>query len=46
MVDASDIISLERLLRPLRKELTPDMASALLRLKADAKVQSALRFTR
>jgi len=40
MVDASDLISMERLLRPLRRELTSDMADALLRLKADAKVQA------
>ena len=40
MVDGSDLISLERLLRPLRRELTADMAGALLRLKADAKVRS------
>lgn len=40
MADRSDLISMERLLRPLRRELTADMAGALLRLKADAKVQA------
>ena len=40
MADRSDLISMERLLRPLRRELTADMAGALLRLKADANVQA------
>jgi hypothetical protein len=40
MADANDIISMKRLLRPLRRELTVDMAGALLRLKADAKIQA------
>jgi len=32
--------SLERLLRPLRRELSAELADALLRLKADAEVQA------
>jgi hypothetical protein len=40
MAKASDIVNMERLLRPLRRELTADMAVALLRLKADARVQT------
>ena len=31
---------MERLLRPLRRELTTEMADALVRLKADAKIQA------
>jgi hypothetical protein len=40
MANASNAISMERLLRPLRRELTADMAAALLRVKADAEVQA------
>jgi hypothetical protein len=32
--------SLERLLRPLRRELSAELAGALLRLKADTEVQA------
>jgi hypothetical protein len=40
VVQGSDVINMERLLRPLRRTLTADMAGAFLRLKADAKVQA------
>jgi hypothetical protein len=40
MIGGGDLLSMERLLRPLRRELTSDMAGALLRLKADARVQA------
>jgi len=40
MANTRDLVNIERLLRPLRRELTVDMAGALLRLKADAKVQA------
>ena len=33
-------MSLQRLLRPLRRELTAELADALLHLKADAQVQA------
>ncbi len=40
MVNLNDVSSLERLLRPLRRELSTELADALLRLKADAEVQA------
>ncbi len=40
MTDAGDIRSLERLLLPIRRELTPEVARALLRIKADEEVQA------
>jgi hypothetical protein len=40
MADQSDLGSLERLLRPLRRELSTELAGALLRLKADSEVQA------
>jgi hypothetical protein len=40
MADHSDLGSLERLLRPLRRELSTELAGALLRLKADSEVQA------
>jgi len=40
MANRKDLISLQRLLRPLRRELTAELADALLRLKADAQVQA------
>ncbi|MGA2175883.1 MAG: hypothetical protein ABSH38_12965 [Verrucomicrobiota bacterium] len=40
MANRNDLSSLERLLRPLRRELRAELAAALLRLKADAKVQA------
>jgi hypothetical protein len=40
MADQSDLSSLERLLRPLRRELSAELAGALLRLKADSEVQA------
>ena len=39
MANVNDVNSLERLLRPLRRELSAELADALLRLKADAEVQ-------
>lgn len=40
MANRNDLISLQRLLRPLRRELTAELADALLRLKADAQLQT------
>jgi CRISPR/Cas system-associated endonuclease Cas1 len=40
MANRNDLISLQRLLRPLRRELRTELADALLRLKADAQVQA------
>ncbi len=40
MGSANDMNSLERLLRPLRRELSAELADALLRLKADPEVQA------
>jgi len=40
MASPNDLGSLERLLRPLRRELSAELANALLRLKADAEVQA------
>ena len=40
MANLNDLGSLERLLRPLRRELSVELADALLRLKADAEVQA------
>jgi len=40
MANGNDLISLRRLLRPLRRELKSELADALLRLKADARVQA------
>jgi CRISPR/Cas system-associated endonuclease Cas1 len=40
MVNSNDVGSLERLLRPLRRELSAELADALLRLKADAEAQA------
>jgi hypothetical protein len=40
MANRNDLISLQRLLRPLRRELTAELADALLHLKADAQVQA------
>ena len=40
MANVSDMNSLERLLRPLRRELSAELADALLRLKADSDVQA------
>jgi hypothetical protein len=40
MANRNDLMSLQRLLRPLRRELTAELADALLRLKADAQVQA------
>jgi hypothetical protein len=39
MANATDRNSLARLLRPLRRELSAELADALLRLKADTEVQ-------
>ncbi len=40
MANANDLSSLARLLRPLRRELSAELANALLGLKADAEVQA------
>ena len=40
MANTNDLDSLERLLRPLRRELSVELADALLRLKADEEVQT------
>jgi hypothetical protein len=40
MANRNDFDSLERLLRPLRRELSTELADALLRLKADDEVQA------
>ncbi len=40
MLKLDDFGSLERLLRPLRRELSVELADALLRLKADDEVQT------
>ena len=40
MANVNDMNSLERLLRPLRRELSAELAGALLRLKADTDVQA------
>ena len=40
MANAKDTNSLECLLRPLRRELSAELAGALLRLKADPEVQA------
>ena len=39
MADTSELGSLERLLRPLRRDLKLELADALLRLKVDEEVQ-------
>lgn len=39
MAERKDFESLERLLRPLRRELSFELANALLRLRADDEVQ-------
>jgi hypothetical protein len=40
MANRNERMSLQRLLRPLRRELTEELADALLRLKADAQAQA------
>lgn len=40
MANVNDTLSLERLLRPLRRELNVEMARALLRVKADEEIQA------
>ena len=40
MANVNDVSSLERLLRPLRRELSAELAGALLHLKADTEVQA------
>jgi hypothetical protein len=40
VVNVNDVNGLERLLRPLRQELSTELAEALLRLKADMEVQA------
>ena len=40
MVDMKDRSNLERLLRPLRRELNAELAAALLRMQADDEIQT------
>jgi hypothetical protein len=40
MIDKKDKSSLERLLRPLRRELNAEFAAALLRMQADDEIQA------
>ena len=40
MANANDLGSLERLLRPLRRQLSTELARALVRLEADREVQT------
>jgi hypothetical protein len=40
MVNANELSGLERLLRPLRRQLSRELADALVRLEADAEVQT------
>lgn len=40
MAKTNDLASLERLLRPLRRQLSTELAGALVDLEADAEVQS------
>ena len=40
MANANDFASLERLLRPLSRELSTELARALVRLEADVEVQA------
>jgi hypothetical protein len=44
MVDMKDRSSLERLLRPLRRELNAEFAAALLRMQADDEVQTRYEY--
>jgi len=44
MTDLGDRSALERLLRPLRRELTAEFAAALLRLRADEELQSRYEY--
>jgi hypothetical protein len=44
MIDMKDRSSLERLLRPLRRELNAEFAAALLRMRADDEVQSRFEY--
>ena len=44
MTDMKDRSSFERLLRPLRRELTPEFAAALLRMQADDELQTRYEY--
>jgi hypothetical protein len=44
MIDMKDRSSLERLLRPLRRELNAEFAAALLRMRADDEVQTRFEY--
>jgi hypothetical protein len=44
MVDMKDRSSLERLLRPLRRELNAEFAAALLRMQADDELQTRYEY--
>lgn len=44
MIDMRDRSSLERLLRPLRRELNAEFAAALLRMQADDELQTRYEY--
>ncbi len=44
MIDMKDRSSLERLLRPLRRELNAEFAAALLRMQADDELQTRYEY--
>jgi hypothetical protein len=44
MADTKDRSSLERLLRPLRRELNAELAAALLRMQADDELQTRYEY--
>jgi hypothetical protein len=44
MIDTEDRNALERLLRPLRRELNAEFAAALLRVRADEELQSRYEY--
>jgi hypothetical protein len=44
MIDTKDRSALERLLRPLRRELNAEFAAALLRMRADEETQSRYEY--
>jgi hypothetical protein len=44
MIDTRDRSALERLLRPLRRELNAEFAAALLRMRADEELQSRYEY--
>jgi hypothetical protein len=44
MIDTKDKSSLERMLRPLRRELNAELAAALLRMQADDELQGRYEY--